>query len=70
MDRLKHETSVNKQAMREATLLLQIILQNIINNPCDEKYRKLKLTNQKVKDTILCYPCCGELLEFMGFEKH
>lgn len=50
--------------------MLQLILQNIVNNPCEEKYRRLKLSNRKVEEHITCYPCCGELLEFMGFDRH
>jgi hypothetical protein len=67
MDRLKHESSMNKQFMLESLKLLHLIIDNIIKNPCEEKYRRIKLTNKKLVEHVSRYPCCEELMEFVGF---
>lgn len=50
-------------------LFIQAVLNNIFLHPAEEKYRKLKLSNQKFKDLVLNVKGGMELMTFLGFKK-
>lgn len=50
-------------------VMIQAILNNIFLHPAEDKYRKLKLSNQKLKDNVLSVKGGLELLTFLGFKK-
>ena len=51
------------------TKVLMTLLQNIIKDPLDEKYQKIKLNNKKIFQTISSNVECINLLEILGFQQ-
>ena len=56
---------------REATLstLTEKIFDNVIRHPRDDKYRQIKLTNQKFSSQVWRYPAAVSLMEMAGWEE-
>jgi len=50
-------------------MMIQAVLQNIYLNPKEDKFRKLKLGNLKLKENILNVQGAIELMTFLGFIK-
>ena len=48
--------------------LINTVLQNILKNPLDDKYCKLRLTNPNIKKNIADIMQAKFLLELIGFE--
>ncbi|XP_040273684.1 UBX domain-containing protein 6 [Bufo bufo] len=44
-------------------------LKNIIENPNEEKYKKIKLSNKVFQEKVICLEGAHEFLEAVGFEK-
>ena len=49
--------------------VIQKILSNIIFSPSDEKFRRLRLSNEKIKEAITNVEQSRLLLELVGFEE-
>ena len=47
--------------------MLHQILQNLLKDPRDTKYHKLKLQNKKIHEFIGSHVECVNLLELLGF---
>lgn len=52
-----------------ACKVLKTLLQNITNSPVDEKFRKIRLANDKIKATITNNEKSRFLLELVGFSE-
>lgn len=45
------------------------LLENVIREPHNLKYRKIRLENQTIREKVLCLNGARELLENIGFEE-
>ena len=45
------------------------LLSNIIKDPLDEKFHKIKMNNKKIFETISSNVECVNLLEILGFQQ-
>lgn len=64
-----HETSNDREHCATTIKLLQTILRNVLDHPEEEKYRKLRLSNGKIKKHVCSSWGALELLENVGFVK-
>ena len=48
---------------------MQTILKNIINDPTNQKYQRLKCSNEKIKKAIIDCEQSRFIMEMLGFEK-
>ena len=55
--------------MFEIIKMINTILTNILKYPGEEKYCKLRLTNEKIKNNIAQVYQANFLMELIGFEK-
>ena len=55
--------------MNETILFMSKIIKNILDNPGDDKFCKLKMSNQKMKDLIFSNEQANFILELVGFEE-
>jgi hypothetical protein len=67
VESLRKEASSNKQRVAESVKLLQTIVGNIVKDPYEDKYRRLKTSNKKISECLTCYHSCRYILEFIGF---
>lgn len=49
--------------------ILLKLLDNVIREPHNLKYRKIRLENASIKEKVLCLPGARELLHHIGFEE-
>ena len=49
--------------------MIQKLWKNVIDNPDNEKFRTLKTSNEKIKDTITKYYNGTALLRLIGFQE-
>lgn len=63
--KLKDET---KTGYSDSCKLIRVILQNIIKNPDDDKYRTIKLSNAKFSQLVARFESGMEILQMLGFE--
>ena len=49
--------------------VLRTLLQNIVTDPKDEKFKRVRLSNDKIKETITNVEQSRFLLELLGFEE-
>ncbi|EAS02177.3 thioredoxin domain protein (macronuclear) [Tetrahymena thermophila SB210] len=56
--------------LNESLELLLKLLNNIGQNPMDQKYRKIKSTNPTIKEKLFRLTKAGELLKLIGFVVH
>jgi len=49
--------------------VLRTLLQNIIADPNEEKFKRIRLSNEKIKETITNVEQSRFLLELVGFEE-
>lgn len=49
--------------------ILLKLLDNVIREPQNLKYRKIRLENKTIKEKLLCVPGALELLHAIGFEE-
>lgn len=49
--------------------LMETLLRNVIQHPSEEKYRKIRLTNEKISKTITTVPGAVDSLVLMGWEQ-
>lgn len=61
------ETFHNSSCYIESVSILIKILDNIIREPCNEKYRTIRLENKIIKEKLLCLAGMRELLNHIGF---
>ena len=61
---LKSDTFVLKSCK-----VLRTLLQNIVSDPNEEKFRRIRLSNDKIKETITNVEQSRFLLELIGFEE-
>jgi len=54
---------------QETLELIQKLTQNVVRNPGEEKFRKIKLTNPKIAATITNVPNAVSVLKEMGWEQ-
>jgi hypothetical protein len=54
---------------QETLELIQKLTQNVVRNPGEEKFRKIKLTNPKISAAITIVPGAVNLLKEMGWEE-
>jgi len=54
---------------RQLFILVSNIIGNILKNPNDEKYRKIKKVNPKFKQLIDTIPDAMEVLQYAGFKQ-
>ena len=47
--------------------IIQKIVENILKNKDDDKYRILKFSNKTLKNYIFCNKCITDFLSFIGF---
>lgn len=59
---------VSDPASRPATEILSRLLGNIVANPANEKFRRVRLSNPKIAETVGKAPGGVELLQAVGFE--
>lgn len=55
------------EAVRDAFSLIQKLLNNIINNPNEEKFRSFKKTNENIKKKILIIKETLEFMKYVGY---
>jgi len=51
----------------ECLEIMEKLTRNVVSNPGEEKFRKLKLTNKKINDTITAVPGAVPILREMGW---
>ena len=56
-------------ALKAAVTLVQKLFKNVLDNPNDEKFRTVKLNNQKVKDVLTKYFNGIGLMKLVGFQQ-
>jgi len=66
---LKKSCKNNAEAFDEIYNLIGKILDNIIKNPEEEKFRNLNENNAKLKQTIFKYDSSKKIVELLGFRK-
>lgn len=66
---LKLEEIQNPEAFINGVNILLKLLDNVIREPHNLKYRKIRLENQTIKDKVLCLPGARDLLHHIGFEE-
>lgn len=49
--------------------VLCTLLQNIVNDPSEAKFHKVKLSNKRISETVVRNMECMNLLEVLGFEQ-
>ncbi|XP_073848899.1 N-glycanase Pngl [Musca autumnalis] len=59
-----------KEAYLEAVRIILLLLDNIINNPNEEKYRTIRMENKTIKEKLLTLEGCVELLTAIGFQRN
>lgn len=69
MESIRKLISNPKNISIETINILLQIGSNIVKNPSEEKYRKLRTSNKKIKDKILLVPGGIQCLIEMGFKK-
>lgn len=63
-------TALRSLPLPQALGILSIIeklTRNVVHNPSDEKFRKLNLTNEKIKNAIAMVPRAMDLMREMGW---
>lgn len=65
----KLEENQNIEVYTNGVNILLKLLDNVIREPHNLKYRKIRLENQTVKDKVLCLSGVRELLQHIGFEE-
>jgi hypothetical protein len=61
-------SNIDTAAVIEAMDLMIVILQNIIENPTEQRFRKLKLTNKRLARTVTSQAGAVPFLKAVGFE--
>lgn len=54
-------------AAEETLALIEKLTRNVVRNPAEEKFRKINLTNAKIKSSVADVPNATELLKEMGW---
>ena len=57
----------DREEKHKTILILQKIIDNILKNKTEEKYRTLKFSNKSLKEYIFCRKVIVEFLSFLGF---
>lgn len=68
LESLRKEASSSKQRVAESVKLLQTIVGNVVRDPYEDKYRRLKASNKKISECLTIYHSCRYILEFIGFQ--
>eukprot|EP00359_Climacostomum_virens_P000712 CAMPEP_0204897166 /NCGR_PEP_ID=MMETSP1397-20131031/582_1 /ASSEMBLY_ACC=CAM_ASM_000891 /TAXON_ID=49980 /ORGANISM="Climacostomum Climacostomum virens, Strain Stock W-24" /LENGTH=351 /DNA_ID=CAMNT_0052064881 /DNA_START=562 /DNA_END=1617 /DNA_ORIENTATION=+ len=55
--------------LETCTRTMSVILENVIKNPTEEKFRKIKLQNQKFHREVGKFPSSIDFFEVMGFQR-
>ncbi|XP_039499821.1 peptide-N(4)-(N-acetyl-beta-glucosaminyl)asparagine amidase isoform X2 [Drosophila santomea] len=58
-----------KEAYLEAVRILLVLLENILAQPENLKFRTIRLENKAIKEKLLSLPGCERLLEAIGFQR-
>jgi len=53
----------------ETLAIIEKLIRNVVRNPAEEKFRKINLTNAKIKQTIADVPHGIDLLQAMGWQQ-
>ncbi|XP_036677788.1 peptide-N(4)-(N-acetyl-beta-glucosaminyl)asparagine amidase isoform X1 [Drosophila suzukii] len=56
-----------KKAYLEAVRILLVLLENVLAQPDNSKFRTIRLENKAIKEKLLTLPGCEKLLEAIGF---
>lgn len=60
--------SPNKEAYLEGSRILLKLLGNVLDDPGNDKYRKIRSENKTIKEKLLRLDGCAELLRAIGFK--
>ncbi|KAH8338779.1 hypothetical protein KR074_010073 [Drosophila pseudoananassae] len=58
-----------KDAYLEAVRILLVLLENVLSQPENPKYRTIRLENKAIKEKLLSLPGCEQLLTAIGFTR-
>ncbi|EDW77224.1 uncharacterized protein Dwil_GK22046 [Drosophila willistoni] len=58
-----------KNSYLEAVRILLVLLENVLTQPSNEKFRTIRLENKTIKEKLLSLPGCDQLLEAIGFKR-
>ncbi|KAF8821149.1 PUB domain-containing protein [Cardiosporidium cionae] len=58
----------NKDNLKKCLSCLKIYINNVIIHPSDQKYRKIKKSNEAFQTRVACFSGAIELLEAVGFK--
>eukprot|EP00746_Dinoflagellata_sp_MGD_P141483 gnl/MRDRNA2_/MRDRNA2_74582_c0_seq4.p1 gnl/MRDRNA2_/MRDRNA2_74582_c0~~gnl/MRDRNA2_/MRDRNA2_74582_c0_seq4.p1 ORF type:complete len:306 (+),score=97.22 gnl/MRDRNA2_/MRDRNA2_74582_c0_seq4:129-1046(+) len=61
--------SLPPEKAKEALDLMETLLRNVIQNPTEEKFRKIRLTNEKISKAITTVPGAVDSLVLMGWQQ-
>lgn len=61
--------SLPLELFEETLALLDKLTRNVVRNPSEAKFRKISLTNEKIKKTITDVPNAVEILKQMGWQQ-
>ncbi|XP_005993833.1 UBX domain-containing protein 6 isoform X2 [Latimeria chalumnae] len=64
-----HTFNKDKEKVKVATETIAKYIDNICNNPTEEKYRKIKLQNKVFQERVVCLEGAHEFFQAIGFEK-
>lgn len=56
-----------KDTYLEAVRILLVLLENVLSQPDNPKYRTIRLENKAIKEKLLSLPGCEKLLAAIGF---
>ncbi|XP_034651227.1 peptide-N(4)-(N-acetyl-beta-glucosaminyl)asparagine amidase [Drosophila subobscura] len=58
-----------KNAYLEAVRILLVLLENVLSQPNNTKFRTIRLDNKAIKEKLLSLPGCEKLLDAIGFRR-
>ncbi|XP_073400133.1 UBX domain-containing protein 6 isoform X2 [Dendrobates tinctorius] len=64
-----HTFNKDREKVKLGVETMARYLKNIIGNPNDEKYQKIKLSNKVFQEKVICLEGASEFFEAVGFEK-
>ena len=62
------EAKMSKDVILPSVKMLHTVVENLLKNPMDPKYRSLNSTKKPVQEKLLQFESIGEFLVLMGFE--
>ncbi|XP_034479635.1 peptide-N(4)-(N-acetyl-beta-glucosaminyl)asparagine amidase [Drosophila innubila] len=62
-------TEQQQQQYLEAVRILLVLLENVLSQPNNHKFRTIRLENKAIKEKLLCLPGIESLLSAIGFKR-